>query len=185
MSKRGARQRQSWTTPRRKPPLAVAGESPPSIDSRAAEVLAYWKQHADTACQKSQAEARKWNYLFFVYFVQDADGPVKIGQAQDPVGRLSELQCGNPQPLRLAHVIVGGADTERDLHQFWRDPKWLKCAWIRNEWFGMGYEEEILAMGARIAELQIQAFEAGDSMDDVRSKIIRRGMFQRPGMEAA
>lgn len=59
------------------------------------------------------------NDLRFVYFIGEANGPVKIGVAKDPVKRVRELQTGNPRPLRVERVIVGHTDTERLLHKMW------------------------------------------------------------------
>jgi hypothetical protein len=43
-----------------------------------------------------------------VYFAQDGnDGPVKIGHASNPRERLSQIQCGNPRPVRARSDFSG------------------------------------------------------------------------------
>jgi Meiotically up-regulated gene 113 len=65
-----------------------------------------------------------------LYFIRSGhDGPVKIGRAARPAGRLRELQTGSPFPLHLLGTIPGGGHLERDLHARFN---WLR---IRGEWF--------------------------------------------------
>lgn len=65
-----------------------------------------------------------------VYFIQSgSDGPIKIGKAENPMGRLAQMQVGSPIALRLLGSIPGGIADERRLHeQFKQD-------WLRGEWF--------------------------------------------------
>lgn len=80
----------------------------------------------------------------FVYFVQDATGPVKIGTAVDPQQRLALLQCGNPRPLELQAIIPGDRATESSLHsRFWEHR-------MVGEWFGL--EDIILPFAHGVAE---------------------------------
>lgn len=71
-----------------------------------------------------------------VYFVQEGErGPIKIGVARRVEFRFSDLQVGNPRPLRLLHVISGGTDAhERSLHRRFHSLR------IRGEWFEPGAE---------------------------------------------
>lgn len=66
----------------------------------------------------------------FVYFIQaGADGPIKIGVADDPEKRLNELQIGNHAELFLRARRPGGLELERELHaRFWNTR-------VRGEWF--------------------------------------------------
>lgn len=44
----------------------------------------------------------------FVYVLRkknDSDAPFKIGKAKDPVSRLKKLQTGNPEKLRVIHLV--------------------------------------------------------------------------------
>jgi hypothetical protein len=53
----------------------------------------------------------------FVYVVQaEGDKPIKVGRAVDVRKRIAGLQTGNPRPLRLLHVLPGGAELEWQLH---------------------------------------------------------------------
>lgn len=68
--------------------------------------------------------------MSYVYFVQrDDDGPIKVGFANDPDARLSELQVGCPDELNLVGFIHGTARDEKRLHAM------LAPGRIRGEWF--------------------------------------------------
>lgn len=65
-----------------------------------------------------------------VYFIQQGtDGPIKIGKTSEPWTRLRELQCANPDDLRMLGVLEGGRDLEGRLHHEFRQGH------IRGEWF--------------------------------------------------
>lgn len=65
-----------------------------------------------------------------VYLIQcGPNGPVKIGKADDPKGRLSELQVAHWQTLTLVRVWEGSEADERALHARFADLR------IRGEWF--------------------------------------------------
>lgn len=87
----------------------------------------------------------------FVYFIEDDGGPVKVGKAYDPIARLSELQCGNPRPLSLKHVILAGPSTEQTIHQTW----WFARGF--GEWFGDGHQASILNRAKEAQQRQIKA----------------------------
>lgn len=63
-----------------------------------------------------------------VYFITDGEF-IKIGKANDPNQRLSELQTGNPKPLWIIKQIKGDEKQERRLHQIFKS--WHH----RGEWF--------------------------------------------------
>jgi hypothetical protein len=93
----------------------------------------------------------------FVYFIQDARGPVKIGRAGDPLGRMSELQCGNPYDLTLRAVVLAYTeDVEQRIHDMWQ------TAHVRGEWFGAGSESDILARARQAQREQVEAVLSGD-----------------------
>jgi hypothetical protein len=56
-----------------------------------------------------------------IYFIQREDdprSPVKIGfTARDPSIRLSSLQTGSPDRLKIIHTIQGSVNGERELHR--------------------------------------------------------------------
>ena len=55
-----------------------------------------------------------------IYFITQEDDYIKIGLANNPVSRLSELQTGNPHKLTLWFSVNGGVEEERALHKaFW------------------------------------------------------------------
>ena len=72
-----------------------------------------------------------------IYMVQAGEnGPVKIGTAIDVPARIRELQCGNPEPLRLLRTLDGGRDAEAWFHRHFRSSRY------RAEWFS--FCEEML-----------------------------------------
>lgn len=103
-----------------------------------ATVAAWWRQQLDRP--------------LFVYFIQEVDGgPVKIGQALDPKGRLAELQCGNPRVLKLRAVVLATDETEQSLHYAWGH------AAVRGEWFD---DDRLLPLARRA---QIEQIARGPS----------------------
>lgn len=82
-----------------------------------------------------------------VYLIQEGkDGPVKVGMANKPEKRLSELQVGNPTELFLVEVIELN---DREKAKNLEDDVYRRCyKWhIRGEW----YEKEIIE---KIKELE-------------------------------
>lgn len=77
-----------------------------------------------------------------VYFITDGEF-IKIGKANDPNQRLSELQTGNPKSLWIIKQIKGDEKQERMLHQV------FKTWHHRGEWFRANP-----AMLKKITELQ-------------------------------
>lgn len=65
----------------------------------------------------------------FVYFIQAASGPIKIGRAADARVRLAEIQTGSHEELVLLATVPGGRVVERQLHQRFAEHR------IRGEWF--------------------------------------------------
>lgn len=63
-----------------------------------------------------------------VYFITDGEF-IKIGKANNPNQRLSELQTGNPKSLWIVKQIKGDEKQERMLHQI------FKTWHYRGEWF--------------------------------------------------
>jgi hypothetical protein len=133
---------------------------PDILTSHTIDTLDYWRRNNAAT--------------MFVYFIQEGtDGPLKIGEAVNPVKRLEQMQTGNPRHLRVAAVILAGRSTEWQLHGYWRHK-----AWIRGEWFGRGHHEDIIARAVQIADAQIEAHKAGASLDDVRDKVFVRELFR-------
>lgn len=65
-----------------------------------------------------------------VYYIQAGDdGPIKIGHADDPWKRLSQVQVGHSEPLRIIAVAQGGAAEEKQTHEKFSEDR------IRGEWF--------------------------------------------------
>ena len=66
----------------------------------------------------------------YVYFIQmGPNGPIKIGSAVNVKRRLSVLQVGNPEPLRVIATLFGNVGFEKRLHRQFQIDK------IREEWF--------------------------------------------------
>lgn len=97
--------------------------------------LDYWTEHLEKPS--------------FVYFIQQGEGPVKIGRAKSPLLRLSQLQTGNPTELALRYVVPGDQALERELHTRFREAR------IRGEWFGLSYLSIILIYGEGLSTEQI------------------------------
>lgn len=137
------------------------------LTDHAIETLDYWRRHNAAA--------------LFAYFIQEADGgPVKIGEAVNPVKRLENMQCGNPRDLRIEAVILAGRGTEWQLHGYWR-----ASASIRGEWFGKGQQDAIIAKAIQIADAQIEAHKERVSLDDIRDKVFVRELFRESERPAA
>jgi hypothetical protein len=112
------------------------------------DTLTYWRGH----CDRPQ----------FVYFIRaTSGGPIKIGTAENPVKRLAELQCGNPETLEIQQVLLGGRDIEKTWHCYWVD------AYLRGEWFDGELAAAILLMARGIAEQQRHIHELGEHLHDV------------------
>lgn len=101
----------------------------------------------------------------FVYFIQEVleygefvgetkYGPVKIGEAFDPLSRLRELQCGNSRNLEVRAVIFATNEAEASLHL-----RWESVAGIRGEWFGRGFEHAIVELAKRAQAEQARKFQ--------------------------
>jgi hypothetical protein len=87
--------------------------------------LSFWTEHLDDPS--------------FVYVIQGEQGsPIKIGVAKNVKSRIAGLQTGNPQRLRLLHVLPGDGLLERALHQRLRESA------IHGEWFGGSEIESFL-----------------------------------------
>lgn len=86
--------------------------------------------------EERQRAARRW-----VYFVQRGDdGPVKIGITKDIKSRMSSLQTGHAEQLRLLASFEGARRDERELHDR------LSAHRISGEWFHPA--PEVLAAAA-------------------------------------
>ena len=133
---------------------------PAILTDHAIETLDYWRRHNAAT--------------MFAYFIQEGtDGPIKIGEAVNPVKRLEQMQTGNPRDLRIAAVVLAGRNTEWQLHGYWRAK-----AWLRGEWFGKGHHDAIIAKAMQIADAQVEAHKARESLDDVRDKVFVRELFR-------
>lgn len=72
----------------------------------------------------------------YVYFIttygEDCPARCKIGFTSGrPNDRLNSLQCGSPIKLKFYCAFVGTMDTERDLHNIFREYR------IHGEWFSV------------------------------------------------
>ena len=65
-----------------------------------------------------------------IYFIgTDWDSPVKVGKTKDEKKRLSHLQVGNPNELKILKLIRGYGCEEARIHRVLSDYR------IRGEWF--------------------------------------------------
>ena len=69
----------------------------------------------------------------YVYFITDGDY-VKIGKSENPNARLTEVQCGNPHELKIAHKIMcNNSESAFDLERHLQSKYW--DFHVRGEWF--------------------------------------------------
>lgn len=52
-----------------------------------------------------------------VYFIASESGPIKIGKANNPEGRLKSLQTGHHERLSILATCEGGGEREREYHR--------------------------------------------------------------------
>jgi excisionase family DNA binding protein len=64
-----------------------------------------------------------------VYFIGGETGPVKIGKAMNPEGRLRDLQCGYPFELKILALVEGSTGVEQGYHR-----QFAHCR-LNGEWF--------------------------------------------------
>ena len=120
----------------------------------------------------------------WVYFIQAANGFIKIGVAVRPEKRFSALQTGHAQKLHFLGAIPGDAADEREWHS-----RFLRFH-VRGEWFRP--EPELLAaIEAAIYNfltppppLSVRRDPRGDTMTRAQERIAK-GQCPRCGKEAA
>jgi len=65
-----------------------------------------------------------------IYFIQAGEnGPIKIGQSDNPQERLNQLQTANPYKLKLLWIYCGDSYSEAEIHKMFLQEL------IRGEWF--------------------------------------------------
>lgn len=112
----------------------------------------------------------------FVYVIAEADGPLKIGKANDPISRLRTMQTGNPRRLRIEHVLIGDIALEKLLHDYWESFAILSARGEANrgkgnlnaapgtEWFSPEAREKLLPIIADAATRQIDILSKADEI---------------------
>lgn len=103
----------------------------------------------------------------YLYFVGEEDeGPLKIGTAKDPVGRLRDLQVGNPRRLKIEYLLFGDVVLEKLMHQFWEDYAIFSVrtrkrvdAAPNTEWFKSEVRTALFPILKTAVELQLHAVE--------------------------
>ena len=99
-------------------------------------VQRYWAAKRLESPHKEEIQAVR--VTEFVYFIQEENGPIKIGRARNPLQRLRQLQTGNLRPLRLIAFTEGDSRLESSLHFLFRRHK------IAREWYHPAPEMEAL-----------------------------------------
>lgn len=88
----------------------------------------------------------------WIYFIRSGEGgPIKIGQAKDPVDRLMGLQTGSADELTLETAMIGEPKVERQLHKRFAKHR------IRGEWFKPAAALQCLIVSARKFEKAARA----------------------------
>lgn len=100
----------------------------------------------------------------FIYFVQSGDRPfVKIGWAINPHDRLTKLQCGTPDELRILALLDGTMADELA----WR--KRFAHLAFRGEWFHLTHElADAIERREEIAALLLAERQGPDMPDSWR-----------------
>lgn len=117
--------------------------------AREAEEAVFLEQARQTMRDCEAREVRQ-----SVYFIGSNDGPVKIGIAANPQARLSNLQTGHHEKLRIFAICDGGAEQEKAYH------KRFAAHRLSGEWFARC--PEIEAEIARLNASVIQGQSTGD-----------------------
>lgn len=90
-----------------------------------------------------------------IYAIQaGVNGPIKFGVSKHPMGRLSDLQIGNPVKLALVAVADLPNVCERQIHHWLRDER------LSGEWFRPG----VKALDV-LSDLQIRQVVGGDQLN--------------------
>lgn len=83
--------------------------------------------------------------MIYLIICEDND-TCKIGFSDNPSKRLSSLQTGNPQQLRLDKVIKGDKQLEKELHERFKEfrvnGEWFSCEKSIGEYFNTELKEE-------------------------------------------
>ena len=98
--------------------------------SRLSHVFSYYGEEPSLVAYEAPERLDVKLSMQFIYLIQCGEY-VKIGIATDPHKRIQELQIGNPQTLRLLHVLLSldAAADERLLHSR------LSDYYVRGEWY--------------------------------------------------
>lgn len=101
---------------------------------------------ADLTAKSPGKTPRRMRPVAFVYFVRaGANGPIKIGFAEDVVARMRTIQAHNHEPIELLATTPGGARLEALMHQRFAADR------IHHEWFRPSPE-----LLAHISELELE-----------------------------
>lgn len=98
----------------------------------------------------------------YIYFIQRGDdGPIKIGQANNPYRRRHDLQISSPEPLAVrAMFLTPHATDEKQLHREFKDEH------IAGEWFRPS--ERLLALMASYGALPARVECEGAERQNLR-----------------
>lgn len=117
-------------------------ESPCANPQKTAENAQFCgKRHAQEAMfaeGSAATDGTRTGTLTNIYFIGSANGPIKIGRADDPASRLISIQTGNPHRLDLILSIPGPASLEAFYHRkfsrFRMAGEWFRrCGEIEHE----------------------------------------------------
>lgn len=104
----------------------------------------------------------------YVYFIGEENaGPVKIGHAKDPIARLRGMQTGNSRRLRIEHLLLGSRETEKLLHEMWREYAIFSASvkrpedHPRTEWFAAEVRPVLFPIIATAASNQVDYLADG------------------------
>lgn len=92
-----------------------------------------------------------------IYAVGEIDGPIKVGTALSPAGRLHDLQIGNPRKLIIEAMRIGGRDTELQIHRK------LSRHRIQGEWFARDAVTAVFSPGVWLTRHDFLLSNLGES----------------------
>lgn len=110
-----------------------------------------------------------------VYIVQAGEGgPVKVGFAENPHRRLSQLQAECPAPLALVALFDGSRKEESEVHAAWAQYR------LRGEWFSPEALSMLAAVGLPKLTVDRKLGSPGRKM--MRDSSTRAKAMQRRGI---
>lgn len=109
-----------------------------------------------------------------VYVIQaENGGPCKIGHSMFPEGRLTDLQRGNPNRLRIVALYEGAGKTELHLHRTFADKR------LCGEWFDVSPAQ--IKQAVKKGGFGLSEERWGGPVDEEIARLIRAAIDEHGG----